>query len=163
MARVRAPDHEVAGLHGAARDVPAVLQHCAGVGAGPLAAVRVDRRPRPLVTEGREPRAVGVQRELARMVDPIDRSQLLVMDLALVLDPPARDLDDLRAEAGLPRGVLQALLAPRLERRWKRVPAQEAGELRAEDFVAGLRRIAERPLRRLRRGGARGPVLAVDR
>src|SRR2546430_10823499 len=138
MAGVRAPDHEVSGLDRAARDVPAVLEHRAGVGARELLAVRVDLGAGPLVTEGREARAVRLERQLVRMVDPVHGPQLLVVDLALVLNSPARDLDDLGAKVREPGCVLHALLAAGLERRRQLVPAQEARELRPEDPVARL-------------------------
>src|SRR3954468_5393696 len=121
MSRIRAPDNKVAGLHGTARDVSAARQHRPGVGAGVLAAVGVDLRAGPAVAERREAGAVGVERKLLRMVEPVDGAELLVVDRGLVLDPPARELDDLRPEARLRRRLLQAAVAADLERRGQRL------------------------------------------
>src|SRR5437764_5678337 len=147
VAGICAPDDEVAGLHGALRDVAAVLQHRPRVrAAAEGAAVRVDLRTGPPVAEGRKARAVGVERQLARVVHRVDRPQLLVVDRRFVRDPPPGDLDNLGPQARLARRLLEPLRAARLVAGGQRFPLEVAGQLRAERLVADALRVAEQPL-----------------
>src|SRR5581483_10010961 len=145
VARRRPPDDEVARLRRVGRDRLHVLEERPRPAlSGVAEPVRV-RRAGPGVTERREAGAVGRERQLARLVKPVDRAELRVVDLRLVRDPPLRVGDDLLAQR-------QGL---------RRVPLERRDEARAGN--AGAARVPERLLRPAHRGGGERAVLPVSR